>query len=114
VDAALKALAEPRRREILRLVWSEELAATSIAGHFGDVTRPAISQHLGVLKEAGLVTERRDGTRRLYRARPEEVAKVRAFLDEYWTTGLERLRDAAETAQRDKSARSDDEQKGND
>ena len=68
MDAALKALAEPRRRAILRLVWSQELPATAIAEHFPDVTRPAISQHLTVLKEADLVTERRDGTRRLYRA----------------------------------------------
>jgi DNA-binding transcriptional ArsR family regulator len=102
VDAALKALAEPRRREILRLVWSRELAASEIAEHFSEVTRSAISQHLGVLKAADLVRERRDGTRRLYRARPEEMARLRAFLDDYWTTGLERLRDVAEAAERDK------------
>jgi DNA-binding transcriptional ArsR family regulator len=101
VDAALKALAEPRRREILRLVWSQELPSTSIASHFGEVTRSAISQHLGVLKEAGLVSERRDGTRRLYRARQDEMRRLRDDLDNYWTTGLERLRDAAEAAQRE-------------
>lgn len=102
MDAALKALAEPRRREILRLVWASELAATDIADHFADVTRPAISQHLGVLKAAGLVRERRDGTRRLYLAEREEMDKVRKFLDEYWTSGLERLRDVAEAAQQAK------------
>ncbi len=102
MDAALKALAEPRRREILRLVWSRELPATAIADHFGEVTRSAISQHLGVLKGAGLVSERRDGTRRLYQARQEEIRKVRDALDDYWTTGLERLRDVAEVAQRQK------------
>ena len=102
MDAALKALAEPRRREILRLVWSQELPASDIAHHFREVTRPAISQHLGVLKEAGLVTERRDGTRRLYRADRTEMTKLRQFLDDYWTSGLERLRDVAEAAQRDK------------
>jgi DNA-binding transcriptional ArsR family regulator len=101
VDAALKALAEPRRREIVRLVWVRELPATEIADHFGDVTRSAISQHLGVLKAAGLVRERRDGTRRLYSARQEEMRKLRDFIDDYWTTGLERLRDVAEAAQRD-------------
>ena len=101
MDAALKALAEPRRREILRLVWSHELPSTSIAEHFGEVTRSAISQHLGVLKEAGLVSERRDGTRRLYRARQDEMRRLREELDTYWTTGLERLRDAAEAAQRE-------------
>jgi DNA-binding transcriptional ArsR family regulator len=105
VDAALKALAEPRRREILRLVWREELPASDIADHFRDVTRSAISQHLGVLKAAGLVTERRDGTRRLYRAQQDEMKKLRTFLDDYWTTGLERLRDVAEAAQRDKEKR---------
>jgi len=104
VDAALKALAEPRRREIVRLVWVGELAATAIADHFGDVTRSAISQHLGVLKEAGLVSERRDGARRLYQARQDEMKRLREFLDDYWTTGLERLRDVAEAAERDKGA----------
>jgi len=105
VDAALKALAEPRRREILRLVWSRERPATEIADHFTEVTRSAISQHLGVLKAAGLVSERRDGTRRLYVARRDEVEKLRDFLDDYWTSGLERLRDVAEAAQRDKEKR---------
>ena len=76
MDAALKAIAEPRRREILRLVWDAERAAGDIAAHF-DVTRPAISQHLTVLKEAQLVTERRDGTRRLYLARRDTVADLR-------------------------------------
>jgi DNA-binding transcriptional ArsR family regulator len=99
VDAALKALAEPRRRAILRLVWSEELPATDIADAFTDVTRPAISQHLAVLKDAELVTERRDGTRRLYKANVDTMAELRAFLDDYWTSGLERLRDVAEAAE---------------
>jgi DNA-binding transcriptional ArsR family regulator len=102
VDAALKALAEPRRREILRLVWSEELPATAIAGHFEEVTRSAISQHLGVLREAGLLRERRDGTRRLYRADRAEMTRLRTFLADYWTDGLGRLRDVAEAAQRRK------------
>jgi DNA-binding transcriptional ArsR family regulator len=96
VDAALKAIAEPRRRAIVRLVWSDELSASAIAERFPDVTRPAISQHLAVLKDADLVTERRDGTRRLYRANTETMSELRAFLDDYWTSGLERLRDVAE------------------
>ncbi len=102
MDAALKALAEPRRREILRLVWSQELPATDVADHFAEVTRSAISQHLGVLKAAGLVTERREGTRRLYRADHGEMKNLHRFLDDYWTSGLERLREVAEAAQRDK------------
>ena len=80
----------------MRLVWSQELPATDIANRFGDVTRPAISQHLAVLKDADLVIERRDGTRRLYRANTRTMAELRAFLDDYWTSGLDRLRDAAE------------------
>jgi DNA-binding transcriptional ArsR family regulator len=99
VDAALKALAEPRRREILRLVWGKELSATDIASHFAEVTRSAVSQHLGVLREAQLVSERREGTRRLYHANRDEMARLRTFLDEYWTDGLLRLRDAAEAAE---------------
>lgn len=97
----LKAIAEPRRRAILRLVGDEERSSGEIARHF-DVTGPAISQHLGVLKEAGLVTERRDGTRRLYLARKEGITDLRRFLDDFWDDGLDRLRDAAERAQRAK------------
>lgn len=75
-DEALRAIAEPRRRAILRLVAHNELAAGEIAAAF-DVTRTAISQHLTVLKNAGLLAERRDGTRRLYRARPAGLAGLR-------------------------------------
>ena len=99
VEAALRAIADPRRREILRLVADDELPAGRIAAHF-EVTRPAISQHLTVLKGAGLVTERRDGTRRLYRARPEGLAELRGFLDEFWADGLARLKTAAEHDER--------------
>jgi DNA-binding transcriptional ArsR family regulator len=87
-DAALHALAEPRRRAILRLVASDELAAGEIAAAF-DVSRTAISQHLTVLKGAGLITERREGTRRLYRGRPEGLAGLREFLDEMWANSLD-------------------------
>lgn len=106
VDAALKALAEPRRREILRLVWSQELPAGEIARHF-EVSRPAVSQHLKVLREADLVHERREGTRRLYRARIETVADLRRFLDRYWTDGLDRLREVAEAEERRTRAATD-------
>ena len=99
MDSALKALAEPRRREILRLVWSDELPATDIASHFAEVTRSAISQHLGVLRKAHLVIERRDGTRRLYRADHSEMAHLREYLDRFWSDSLVRLRDAAEAAE---------------
>jgi len=90
-DEALRALAEPRRRAILRLVSDDELAAGQIAAAF-DVTRTAVSQHLTVLRNAGLLTERRDGTRRLYRARPEGLAGLRAFLDDMWASSLDTAR----------------------
>ena len=99
MDAALKAVAEPHRREILRLVWDRELPAGEIASHF-DVSRPAVSQHLRVLKEAELVNERREGTKRLYVARRETVAELRQFLDDYWSSTLSRLRDGAEAEER--------------
>ena len=92
---ALHAIAEPRRRDILRLVWSAERSAGDIAARF-DVSRPAISQHLRVLKDAGLLHERREGTRRLYRARPEGLADVRAFFESLWDDGLTRLKSVAE------------------
>jgi DNA-binding transcriptional ArsR family regulator len=88
VDTTLRALAEPRRRAILKLVAHDELAAGEIAGAF-DVTRTAVSQHLTVLREAGLLEERRDGTRRLYRARPEGLAGVRELLDDMWASSLD-------------------------
>jgi DNA-binding transcriptional ArsR family regulator len=95
VEAALKAIAGSRRRQILRLVRDGELSAGEIAAHF-DVTRPAVSQHLNVLKEAGLVSERRNGTKRLYRARPEGLAELKAFLEGFWGDRLEALKREAE------------------
>jgi DNA-binding transcriptional ArsR family regulator len=99
MQAVVQAISEPRRREILRLVRNRELAAGEIASHF-DVTRPAISQHLTVLKNAGLVTERRDGTRRLYSARPEGLAELRGFLEGLWDDGMARLKREAEKEER--------------
>ena len=95
MQTVVNAIVEPHRREILTLVRERELTAGEIADRF-DVTRPTISQHLTVLKNAGLVSERRAGTRRLYRARPEGLAELRAFLDGFWAAGLERLKDEAE------------------
>jgi DNA-binding transcriptional ArsR family regulator len=99
MQTVVQAISEPRRREILELVQDRELSAGEIAARF-DVTRPAISQHLTVLKTAGLVTERREGTRRLYRARPEGLADLRSFLDGFWEGRLERLKVAAEREQK--------------
>ena len=101
MEAALKAIAGPRRRAILTLVREGELSAGEIAAHF-DVTRPAVSQHLNVLKEAGLVSERRNGTKRLYRARPEGLIQLKAFLEEFWDERLEALKREAEREEQTK------------
>jgi DNA-binding transcriptional ArsR family regulator len=106
VDAALKAIAEPNRRRILRLVRDEELAAGEIASHF-EISWPAVSQHLGVLKEAGLVDERRNGVRRLYRVRPEGLTELQAFLDELWSDRLSALKREAEREEREKHGKRD-------
>jgi DNA-binding transcriptional ArsR family regulator len=98
-DETYHAIAEPRRREILRLILERELTAGDIAAHF-EVTRPAISQHLRILAEAQLVTMRQEGTRRYYRARPEGLDDVREFLDAFWSSSLERLKQVVEAEER--------------
>src|SRR5439155_4008611 len=90
-----EAISQPKRREILRLLAAGELSAGEVASRFS-VTQPAISQHLKALKEAGLVAERRDGTRRLYSVRPEGMADLNDFLAEVLPAGLDRLKQAAE------------------
>jgi len=95
MEAALRAIADPRRRRILSLVRTDELSAGEIARQF-DVTWPAISQHLTVLKDAGLVSERRAGTRRLYRARPEGLSELMVFLEGFWDERLAVLKREAE------------------
>jgi DNA-binding transcriptional ArsR family regulator len=95
MEDAIRAIAEPNRRRILRLVAENELSAGEIASRF-EITRPAVSQHLTVLREAGLVSERREGVRRLYRIRPEGFADLRSFLEAFWDESLERLKEAAE------------------
>ena len=99
MEAGLKAIAEPRRQEILRLVWSQERPAGEIAAHF-DVSRPAISKHLRVLKDSGLVEERRHGTQRLYRARAEPLLEMRRFLESFWDERLLSIKQAAEAESR--------------
>jgi DNA-binding transcriptional ArsR family regulator len=96
---ALRAVSEPRRQQILRLVWDRERPAGEIAASF-DVTFGAVSQHLRVLHDAGLVTVRRDGRRRLYQARREDLGPLRAVLEDLWRSGLEELRTLAEAEER--------------
>lgn len=97
-EEALRALGEPTRLAILRLVSADELPAGRIAESF-DVSRPAVSQHLTVLKDAGLVAERREGTRRYYRASPEGIARVRALLDSFWSAALDQAARLAESSE---------------
>ena len=95
-DAVLRALADPHRRQILRLVRHAELPAGRIAESF-PLTQQAVSQHIGVLKQAGLLAERREGTRRLYTLRHESLEPVRDLLAEFWPDALSRLKQAVES-----------------
>src|SRR3954454_15262007 len=99
MDAALKAIAEPHRREILSLVQTRELTAGEIASHFA-VSRPAISQHLNVLKDAGLLDERREGTKRIYSVRSEGLVPLLTFLEQFWDERLDALKREAELEER--------------
>jgi DNA-binding transcriptional ArsR family regulator len=90
-EAAFRALAEPRRRQILRLVRDQPLSVNEIAEHF-EISQQAVSQHLQVLKEAGLVAVRREAQRRLYAVRPEGLESVEEFLNELWPASLARLK----------------------
>jgi DNA-binding transcriptional ArsR family regulator len=100
-DAVLRALADPHRRQILRLVRGGELAAGEIASHF-DATQQAVSHHLQVLARAGLLSERRDGVRRLYALDPLALDPVREMLTELWPSALERLKYVVEQDQKKK------------
>lgn len=92
----LQAVATPRRREILRLSWDRERSAGEIHRALGDVTFGAVSQHLKVLESAGLVSARREGRRRFYRARPEALGPLREWLESTWDAALYRLKLRAE------------------
>jgi DNA-binding transcriptional ArsR family regulator len=95
VEATAAAIADPTRRRVLELVRDRELAAGEIAGAF-EISRPAVSRHLRVLREAGLVRERRDGRLHLYRADPAPLQELRGWLDEYWSGRLAALKTLAE------------------
>ena len=97
----LQVIAAPRRLRILELVWDRELSAGDIAAEF-DVTWSAVSQHLRVLKEAGFVVQRRQGTSRLYHADKAALGSLRAVVEDHWRRGLDRVKDLAEAEQREK------------
>jgi DNA-binding transcriptional ArsR family regulator len=106
IDAVAHALADGTRRGLLRLVRDDERAAGDLATEFPHMSRPAVSQHLRVLHDAGLVSIRAEGNRRLYRARTEELAHLWQFIDEMWTDRLAKLAVAAERAERAEQTRS--------
>jgi DNA-binding transcriptional ArsR family regulator len=99
-EAALRAVASPRRREILRLVWDEERSSGDIASRF-DVSWPAISQNLRVLEGSGLLRARKRGTTRLYRADRERLGPLEDVLRAMWETDLDRLAELAEAEERE-------------
>jgi DNA-binding transcriptional ArsR family regulator len=103
LDATAHAMADATRRSILRLVRDGEVAAGEVATHFPQVSRPAVSQHLRVLERADLVSVRREGKRRLYRANVDGLTGLRDFIDDMWSDRLDRLRIAAERAQREET-----------
>jgi DNA-binding transcriptional ArsR family regulator len=98
-QAVLRALVEPRRQAMLRLVRDGPRSAGEIGRHF-DITQQAVSQHLQVLTEAGLLDVRRSGKRRLYVLNPEGLEVLDRFLADLWPEGLQRLKHAVETDDR--------------
>src|SRR5438045_420632 len=96
IDAGLRAISHPGRRRVLELVWDRERPSSELAERCR-LSKPAMSQHLRVLRHAGLVTVRVDGNRRLYRVRAERLAELRSVLDRFWADRLDALRDATET-----------------
>jgi DNA-binding transcriptional ArsR family regulator len=96
--AALGALGDPTRRAIFELLTTRPAAVGELADQL-PVSRPAVSQHLKVLKEAGLVVDSAVGTRRLYRVNPDGVASLRAYLDQLWDTALDAFKNAVEQEQ---------------
>ncbi len=97
----LRVIAAPRRLRILELVWDRELSAGQIAANF-DVSWSAISQHLTILKTAGLLIERREGTSRIYRADQAALGSLRSVVEEHWRSSLNRIKDLAEAEHQDK------------
>ena len=87
-EQALQEYAEPRRRAILELVAENELPAGQISSQFSDVSASAVSQHLRILKNVGLLVERRDGARRLYRADTDALEELRSYLNDLWASSL--------------------------
>lgn len=107
LETAMEAIANPRRRHILHLVWDAERSAGEIASTVDDVTWPAVSQNLRLLKNSGLITERRQGTHRYYKADRRALGPLEAVLQQMWTRDLGRLRELAEREARVRRPRHD-------
>ncbi|WP_223192940.1 ArsR/SmtB family transcription factor [Paenibacillus sedimenti] len=107
IEKVIHAITEPRRRDILYLVRNEEMTSSAIASHF-DISAPAISQHLKVLEESGLVVVRRAGTKRYYSIRREGFAELKQYIDRFWDDSLMRLKEAAEEEERRQKQRESD------
>jgi len=103
LQAMLDAVASPRRRAILRLVWDRELTAGDIAAHLADISWPAVSQNLRVLCDAGLLSQRKAGHFRLYQANRDAVGPLEPFLRAMWAADLDRLREVVERDQREQA-----------
>jgi DNA-binding transcriptional ArsR family regulator len=99
IEKVIQAITEPRRRDILSLVRDGEMTSSSIASHF-EISAPAISQHLKVLEESGLVLVRREGTKRYYRMRREGFSELKQYIDRFWDDSLLLLKEAAEEEER--------------
>jgi DNA-binding transcriptional ArsR family regulator len=102
IEKVIQAITEPRRREILSLVRDGEMTSSLIASHF-EISAPAISQHLKVLEESGLVLVRREGTKRYYRMRREGFSELKQYIDRFWDDSLLLLKEAAEEEERKKN-----------
>ena len=98
-EGCLSALADPTRRAVFELLAERPRAVGDVAAHL-PVSRPAVSQHLRVLKEAGLVVDRPDGTRRVYAVDPAALEELRAYLDAFWTKALAAFKQAVEKTER--------------
>ena len=107
IEAALQAISHRGRRAMLRLAWDAERSSSELAGGAG-LSRSAASQHLKVLRDAGLVHVRVDANRRLYQVDPERLASLRAFLDDFWGEHLDSLKSTAEGIARARRPRSQD------
>jgi DNA-binding transcriptional ArsR family regulator len=102
-QSAFDALGDPTRRAIFERLRGGPLPVGKLADEL-PITRPAVSQHLRVLKDAGLVVDEADGTRRLYRVNPDGIAVLRAYVEQFWTTALTDFKAVAEAAEREESS----------